>query len=627
MLFFYNIWLLYKKRGFRKKKMKRGFLKYISNTMKWVYIILALIVIIGAAGFVYFYFMIYPPNFSDVSVNFISTDSSGSLKPGDRITYAINYKNTGKKTAEDFEIVFRIPDDTYLISPKNNAISQNTDGELTIEIGKVKGNEQGTIDLVTGVKKPLDNGTLIKFDGAKFIYKNSGKILNNDIKANLISTVESSPDFNNFAIVAIDENGGVLRMGDVIQYGLIVKNSGGMNAADVEIKSNISEYVDIIEDSITDAGIYRGGSVSWNIDNLEVNKPAILLFRARVKDDLTEDVIITNNSTLKYGSIIIEKSVEEEISRFSDLTASEAFLYDENGGYLWATETISIRVIIRNTGDKAEESYRLICPTPAGATYISQSGTPEGISWSDDIRGLIWDLKDLGVGEEKEISFRISVNEGLVNSGGVITTAFKLESSSGEVILPSKSMTVRGRVNMNIVAMGDSLIEMSNWVQMFDELLEANYPYADYNTIASGKGGEMASGGAARFDSTVAIYNPQIVIIAYGTNDVGPRYSGFSTNLEIIVAKAKNIGARVFINLIGPINRPDKENYPSYNNTIMQIAAKYGAVVIDVLTPLSQNPGGYLRDGMHYSQAGATVVAHTVFSYVSRYLGDIGQRL
>ena len=168
---------------------------------------------------------------------------------------------------------------------------------------------------------------------------------------------------------------------------------------------------------------------------------------------------------------------------------------------------------------------------------------------------------------------------------------------------------------------------MTGWVQMFDDLLEANYPYADYSTIASGKGGEKASGGNARFDSTVAIYNPQIVIVAYGSNDAGPRVSGFQANMESIVAKAKNLGARVFINLIGPIYWPGKEKYAEYNNIIRQIAAKYGAVVIDVLTPLSQNPGEYLTDGMHYSQAGAVVVAHTVFSYVSQYLGDIGQRL
>ncbi|MDD5622913.1 MAG: GDSL-type esterase/lipase family protein [Actinomycetota bacterium] len=607
--------------------MKKGFLKYIRDTRKWLYIIVLIIVVIGISGFVYFYFRIYPPNFSDGRFNFISSDSNEYSKPGGRITYTINYGNSGWKAVEDFEIVLKVPDNTLFISSTHDDFINNKDGTLTFEVGSIAGNEKGAIDFTIEIKKPLDNGTLIKLDETRFNYTNGGENFNNNISVNLVTTVESSPDLSDFKLEAIDENGGDLRMGDVIQYKLTANNSGGMNAANVEINSNFSEFTDIIEDSITNSGEYKENSISWQISNLEVDKPEILSFKVRVEDNLTDDVIISNSSTLKYGSDVIEKSVEEEIKRFSDLTTSEAFLYDENGGYLWATEIVSVRIIIRNTGDKSEESYKLICPTPAGATYISQSGTPEGIGWSDDIRGLIWDLSELGAGEEKEITFRIKVNEDLVNSGGVITTAFKIESSSGEVTLPSKSITVKGHVNMNIVAMGDSLIEMSNWVQMFDDLLEVNYPYADYNTIASGKGGEMASGGNARFDSTVAIYNPQIVIIAYGTNDVGPRYSGFSTNLESIVAKAKNLDARVFINLIGPINRPDKENYPSYNNAIMQIAAKYGAVVIDVLTPLSQNPGEYLTDGMHYSQAGAVVVAHTVFSYVSQYLGDIGQRL
>ena len=394
------------------------------------------------------------------------------------------------------------------------------------------------------------------------------------------------------------------------------------------LKSNLSKNITVVKNSITDSGEYKDGSVSWNIDNLEINKPENFSFKVKAKDDLTDEELITNDSALKYGSdVIIEKSVEEKLSLFTDLTTSEAFLYDVNGGHLWAGETISVRIVIRNTGEKAEGSYRLICPIPGGATYISRSGTAEGINWSDDIRGLIWDLKDLGVGEEKEITFNMHVNESLVNSGGVITTNFKIESSNGEIEIPSKSINVRVRVNMTIVAMGDSLITKSNWVQTFDELLEANYPYADYNTIASAKGGEMARDGYRRFDSTVAVHNPQIVIVAYGTNDTGPGISGFRSNLEGIVIKSKNLGARVFINLIGPIDWPGKEDYHEMNDIIRQVASKHGAVVIDVLTPLSQNPGGYFVDGMHYSSAGASVVAHTVFSYVSQYLGDISQRL
>ena len=607
--------------------MYKRFLKYIKDNKRWIYLTVIFIVVVLVSFFTYYYFKIYPPNFNDERFNYISGNANEYLKPGDQITYTINYKNTGKRTADDFVIELKIPENTVFISSNHNEISKNADGTLVFEVGNVKGNEKGEIYITVEVEKPLDNGTLIKLDRAEFNYKIGKDTLNNNINADLISKVESSPDMSNFKLEAIDENGGVLRLGDVIKYKLVVENTGDMNAAGIEIKSNLSEYIDIIENSITDSGEYKDSSVLWNVDSIEINKPETFSFKARVKDDLTGEELIANESTLKYGSDIFEKSVEENLRLFTDLTTSEVFLYDANGGHLWAGETINVKIVIRNTGEKTEKNYRVICPIPAGATYISRSGTAEGISWSDDIRGLIWDLKELKVGEEKEITFKMKANENLVNSGGVITIYFKIESSNGEGILPSKSMNVRGHVNITIVAMGDSLIEMSNWVQTFDELLEANYPYADYNTIASAKGGEMARDGYARFDGTVAIYNPEIVIIDYGTNDVGPHVSGFEANLEGIVIKAKSLGARVFINLVGPIYRPGKEDYAKYNDVIKQIAARNGAVVIDVLTPLSQNPGGYLSDGMHYNSAGAVVVAHTVFSYVSQYLGDIGQRL
>jgi len=605
----------------------KKFLNYIKYNKRWIYLAVILLIVIVASFFTYYYLKIYPPNFSDERFNFISGNTNEYSKPGDQITYMINYKNTGKRTVDDFLIELKIPEHTVFVSSNNNEILENTNGTLAFEVGNVKGNETGAVNFIVEVEKPLDNGTLIKLDGTKFSYKTGRENFNNDINADLISTVDSSPDLSNFKLEAVDENGGVLRLGDIIKYKLVVENTGDMNAAGIEIKSNLSEYVDIIENSITDSGGYKDNSVLWSVDSIEINKPETFSFKTRVKDDLTGEELIIVSSTLKYGSNIIEKSVEEKLSLFADLTTSEAFLYDANGRHLWPGEIINVRIIIRNTGEKTERGYRIICPIPAGATYISQSGTPEGISWSDDIRGLIWDLKELEIEEEKEITFKMKANEDLVNSGGTVTIHFKIESSNGEIELPSKSMNVRGNVNMTIVAMGDSLITKSNWVQIFDELLETNYPYADYNTIASAKSGEMASDGNARFDGTVAIHNPEIIIIAYGTNDVGPRHSGFTANLESIVSKAKSLGSRVFINLIGPIDWPIKEKYPNYNNEIRRIAEKYDVVVIDVLTPLSQNPGGYLSDGMHYSSAGASVVAHTVFSYVSQYLGDIGQRL
>jgi len=80
------------------------------------------------------------------------------------------------------------------------------------------------------------------------------------------------------------------------------------------------------------------------------------------------------------------------------------------------------------------------------------------------------------------------------------------------------------------------------------------------------------------------------------------------------------------LNLIGPVFYSGKESYPLYNNEILKIAAKYSLPVIDVLSPLSQDPDRYLYDGVHYTTDGSAVVALTVFNYVTQYLDDFGQR-
>jgi len=180
--------------------------------------------------------------------------------------------------------------------------------------------------------------------------------------------------------------------------------------------------------------------------------------------------------------------------------------------------------------------------------------------------------------------------------------------------------TISAAAGNTIVVMGDSLINKSDWVQRFDGMIKSAFPSSGYNVLGSGVNGEMAFQGLSRFDGTIASQNPKVVIIAYGTNDIGSSPERFSSSMEQLVIKARSIGATVFINLVGPIYQSGKQDWPAFNQIIMGIAAKYGIAVIDVAGPLSQNPGVYLTEGMHYSPEGAQVVAQSAFNVVSQYL-------
>ncbi len=217
----------------------------------------------------------------------------------------------------------------------------------------------------------------------------------------------------------------------------------------------------------------------------------------------------------------------------------------------------------------------------------------------------------------------LTFNFGLTFRAPLKETNERIESLENELeVMRSQIQTANEEIESLktkevILVMGDSLIIKSDWVQILDKLLSFNYPSSNYNVITSAKGGERAHKGRERFGYSVAVHKPQIIVFAYGTNDVrGGNVQDFESSMEKMVIQAKDLGAEVFINLIGPIDIPDSEHYHEFNNVIKQIALRNDVTVIDVLTPLSEHPDEYFIDGVYYNYKGSLIVARAVFDSI-----------
>jgi len=587
-------------------------------------------VLLAAAAAYYYYFYIYlAPNFEDELYNNVVTATMESVSPGEDIIYRVNYKNVGYREVDKLKISVEIPEGVTVESSGESGTYSEGNRILQYIIESIPRGSSGSLEFKVKVKDPLDNGTVIDFGKVRFDYFIGEESFDRALDAGEGHIVESSPDFSSFSISSLDINGGFLGLDDEIQYTVKIRNTGNMIARDVEIKSRLSEYLSLVEGSVNYGGKYIDGDVSWKFEELEPGQSRTMIFKARLENGEVQDKEeIKSNAVLLYkGKEEAEEEIADLVRLFPDFSETEVTLADANGGgYLWANETVSVKITIKNTGQREAGDYKLFCPIPDQAVYISNSGTPEGIEWSDDIRGLIWSLNGLEVGETKEIRFNMAVKDYYYYRSGTITTDFHIAAGDDEFVFDPKSIYIQGHIYLNVVAMGDSLIARSDWVQRLDSKLEAAYPYADYNTVPSAVSGEMSFEGLARFDSTVGPLQPHILIVAYGTNDTGISLSYFQYSIENIVARAKGMGATVFINLVGPISRAGKEDWPKYDGAIRQVAAKYGVPVIDVVTPLSQNQGKYLSDGMHYTPSGAEVVAQTVFNSIVQYLNGLGGR-
>ncbi len=489
---------------------------------KLLFIILVVIILICIIfALVYYFYFYLKPNFTNLSSNYVSSSTLDTISPGEDITYDIFYMNNGYRSVDSLKIIVKVPENTNFSVSSSEYFVQEDGPGLVFEFEDIQVSDSGILNFTVTADFPLDDGTIITMEDIEFISVIKEAQFKNTLISSFDHIIESIPVFKDLEIESRDLNGGYLYMGDKLEYVVKINNEGNMDATGFRLEVLIPEdNITIDGGSINSGGKFVSEQIIWETGVFKAGDTKTFKFMAQVNDGLDGGDIVEAMFTLSNDQdISIHESIHDGIRAFSDFSTSETFISDNNGGSLWAGETVDVKVIIKNTGQKVAENYNLFCPTPTGATYISSSGTSEGINWSDDIRGLIWDLKELAPGEEKEINFKVKVNDNLYYKGGTITTDFKIESENQEFILESKSIKVSNHIYMTIVAMGDSLIAKSDWVQRFDNLLESTYPIADYNTIASGVPGEKSNQGYNRFDSTVAVHNPRIIIIAYGTND------------------------------------------------------------------------------------------------------------
>ena len=124
-----------------------------------------------------------------------------------------------------------------------------------------------------------------------------------------------------------------------------------------------------------------------------------------------------------------------------------------------------------------------------------------------------------------------------------------------------------------LLVYGDSLSaaygigQKEGWVALLEERLRQKR--LDYTVANASISGETSSGGASRIASTLARYQPRIVIVALGANDGlrGLPLAQLRDNLAAIVRAAQQAGARVL--LVGMRMPP---NYgPKYTRDFEQI--------------------------------------------------------
>ena len=604
----------------------------------WIIISSAVAVLIIAAFVVlYLYFFYYQkPNFVNDSFNSISTLKTGDLVPGEEIEYEISFQNTGNTDVTDLKITTKIPGNAQYLSSEPQAKINDGSKEIEFLLPLVAKNTSGSVTFKVKIDNPLDDSTEIRTEKVSFNYIARKGTHDFIIEEVISKNVSSSPDFKGFEIKIKDLNGGEISMGDRMEFTISLANSGNMNAENVKIINILPEkFVLDLKTIEPDAQVNKAEnnkeSITWELTALNAGQNQDFSFTATVGNNFGHLEEFTDSARVEYGeSIVNEASVSGKVWGFPDFSKSENTVADIDGGSVWAGDIIKYTITVKNSGLRVGKNIKLICPVPASTTYSQGSASDsENANYDSETKALSWDIESLEVGDERSFEFSAKISGSLIK-GGNITSAFYIEGDQQFVELEPVSIGVRSYIFQTLVCMGDSQIPRTNWPASLDYLLESSYIHAEYNTIASGVPQQMAYQGARRYDSTVAIYNPSIVVIGYGTNDAGTSTSNFREGMTQIIQKAKANGTTPVVHSIGWIDtglHPSKIGYQDYNSILRDVCADNGVPYVDIYGPMSSDPERYVQsDGLHWTSDGAALVANLVYNTIQNYLDSEGNR-
>ena len=200
----------------------------------------------------------------------------------------------------------------------------------------------------------------------------------------------------------------------------------------------------------------------------------------------------------------------------------------------------------------------------------------------------------------------------------------------------SVTVTVTPKISRTkFLAFGDSITygrcgpapnECPQYTVRLEELLRARYTSQSFQIITRGKPGERTTEGGSRLPDEVSAFNPEVVLIMEGTNDV--TNDAFKLNesedaLEYMIDASRNRGvSAVFLATIPPIfpGGPNNGAIPrvlQLNDEIRDMAARKGAHLVDVYAALSADLNRYYSgNDLHPNGEGLRVIGETFYAKI-----------
>ncbi|MDR2524673.1 MAG: DUF11 domain-containing protein [Oscillospiraceae bacterium] len=333
-----------------------------------------------------------------------SSNTYGSVQPGQEITYTITLVNYGGTVRENIVVTDSIPQGTAYVA------GSASDG------GTLNGNVLSwtVASLAPGQSKTLTFRVTVNADATGSI-RNTAYVDGNPSNPDEVPVIPVIPQPGTPDVVGTKRSdpasGSSVQAGQAITYYIHVTNRSNRAASNVTVRDAIPAGTTLIAGSIDNGGTEAGGTVTWSIPSLGAGATMVLSFRVTVNAlaagtsyaVIRNRAIITGPSNGGSGPVVdsptndvthdntpprldVVKSADRNVSKKDDVI------------------TYTIRVY--NRGSSAVSNVIIRDQIPAGTRYVNNSANPAA-ALSGDV--LTWNVASIPAGGSATVSFQVKV--------------------------------------------------------------------------------------------------------------------------------------------------------------------------------------------------------------------------
>ncbi|AMC92819.1 hypothetical protein AOC36_02105 [Erysipelothrix larvae] len=388
-------------------------------------------------------------NLTDLDKKVVDENQNGYAEKGETLTYTITAKNSGIVTAKDVMIKDELTDVLQHVEDTSNVTVTLTNGSVVTThsisdlvngiIFDINPNDTATITFTVKVKADLDVSLVTKIVNIATI--------NNVPTPSEIPTGDGT--LTDIDKTVKDANGnGFAEPGEDLTYEMKVTNSGAVTANDLEIKDELLDVLNHIEDPSNVSVVLTNDThtsthtiqelIAGIHFNLDAGKTATVTFTVRVKSTLDVSLVDNILNTATIGGVDVDEKIP---TGDKDLTTSTKSVDDANhDGIASPNEVLTYTITAINSGkveakgiviqDELIEVLKHVNDPRASIVEIDNNGTKTQATVQDLINGI---TIDLAAGANATFTFKVTVL-GTLNVGLVKEIANKATVDGVEVI-------------------------------------------------------------------------------------------------------------------------------------------------------------------------------------------------